>query len=263
MVTQQDVINAYRFFLGREPENDKVIEEKITTCGDDFEKLRQEFLSSDEFRKLHRIEHKEPAQKFDFDSIRMKIEVCDAKQRKELLRHTQRTWKKMGEADPYWSVLTAPKYHMNRITDERKKEFYDSGRNAAKTVIATAIRNGIVDCEEQLKEKNVLELGCGVGRVTQGLAKYFHEVTAVDISKGNMDIARKVCPENVEFILVSEIEQYEKLPKADVVYSRLVLQHNCPPRDGLFAGESFFCIERRRHGISANADISKRIHILL
>lgn len=34
---------------------------------------------------------------------------------------------------------------------------------------------------------------------------------------------------NVEFKLIKELEEYTMLPKTDVIYSILVLQHNCPP----------------------------------
>lgn len=66
--------------------------------------------------------------------------------------------------------------------------------------------------------------------MTKSLANFFHTVTAVDISSGNLKIAEQhVTADNIDFRLIKDVEDYGKLPKADVVYSSLVLQHNCPP----------------------------------
>ncbi len=50
MVTEADVVTAYRFFLGREPENREVVEE-IVRRALTLEELRSVFLNSAEFRQ--------------------------------------------------------------------------------------------------------------------------------------------------------------------------------------------------------------------
>ena len=79
-----------------------------------------------------------------------------------------------------------------------------------------------------------MELGSGVGRITYWLARHFNKVSALDISKKYLEIAR----ENLEarelradFI---NIENYSTLEKTvpreiDVFFSIISLQHNPPP----------------------------------
>ena len=86
------------------------------------------------------------------------------------------------------------------------------------------------DSEAELKNYEIIEIVCGCGRITGGLAKTFQHVIAVDISKGNLAIAKNmVSNDNVTFQMISRVDEYRKLPKADIVYSYIVLQHNCPP----------------------------------
>ena len=48
-ITQSDVRYAYRLFLDREPENEQVVEKELNAAT--FKKLRENFLSSAEFKK--------------------------------------------------------------------------------------------------------------------------------------------------------------------------------------------------------------------
>jgi hypothetical protein len=50
-VTKTDVINMYKFILGREPEDEQVIENYAGHCT--FEECRSTFLNSDEFKQLY------------------------------------------------------------------------------------------------------------------------------------------------------------------------------------------------------------------
>lgn len=92
------------------------------------------------------------------------------------------------------------------------------------------IRNNVIQLPEEAKDLEITEIGCGTGRVTKHLAQAFKKVTAIDISPGNIEIASSVLQneENVSFCLYKRIEDYKNLPKTDVVYSIIVLQHNVP-----------------------------------
>lgn len=53
--------------------------------------------------------------------------------------------------------------------------------------------------EKYLKNKKVLEIGCGIGQKTGEIIKYTDKITAVDISKESIDIAKRSF-KNVKFL---------------------------------------------------------------
>lgn len=156
----------------------------------------------------------------------MQIEEISLEQRAAVFDRTKRAWKKLGEEEPYFSVITHEELKTQNITQEVLSRFFLSGRAKTAEICASMERNDMGE-PEQL---HILELGCGCGRITKSLAERFGRVTAVDISEGNLKIAREnVVSDNVEFVLIEEVEEYLTLPRADVIYSVIVLQHNCPP----------------------------------
>lgn len=167
---------------------------------------------------------------FDLGFPKMQIEKCDKKQLEHLLEITKMTWTKLGEEEPYWSVLTHKEYLTQNMDQQAKDKFYASGVHESENIIATLLRNEIIKEGKSSKALEITEIGCGTGRVTNSLAENFKHVMAVDISRGNIEIAREnVRKNNVEFKLIKQLEEYTMLPKTDVVYSMIVLQHNCPP----------------------------------
>ncbi|MDE5699950.1 MAG: class I SAM-dependent methyltransferase [Lachnospiraceae bacterium] len=167
---------------------------------------------------------------FAMDSDRLCIEECDSRQLETIFEVTRQTWSQLGTAQPYWSVLTDRKYLLENMGETEKKEFYGSGRKNCEAIVQTLVRNGIIKNRDEAKSLDITEIGCGTGRVTMHLAQTFRSVTALDISAGNMEIASTVVQGgNTSFRLVQGIEDYGRLPRADVVYSIMVLQHNVPP----------------------------------
>ena len=73
------------------------------------------------------------------------------------------------------------RYYVNTATDKWTDEaFFASGECTVAEEILTDMTN---ICQgRDPKEMRVLEIGCGVGRVTRALAKLFGEVHAVDVS---------------------------------------------------------------------------------
>ena len=166
---------------------------------------------------------------FSFKERKMEIDSCSREQLEKIFVRTQEIWTQLGEDEPYWSVLSDNRFLSENIGEEEIREFYENGKENVKQIVATLIRNGMADKEEELKNCDITEIGCGCGRITGSLANVFHHVTAVDISKGNLAVAKNtISNNNVMFQMIS-VDEYRKLPKADVVYSYLVLQHNCPP----------------------------------
>lgn len=167
---------------------------------------------------------------FSMNSGSLPIEDCNSDQLKTIFDVTRQTWAQLGTAQPYWSVLTDKKYLLHNMGEKERKEFYGSGQKNCEAIVQTLIRNSVIGNFDEAKLLDITEIGCGTGRVTIHLAQTFRKVTAVDVSAGNMKIASEsVRGSNTSFFMVREIEDYSRLPKADVVYSIMVLQHNVPP----------------------------------
>jgi SAM-dependent methyltransferase len=145
-----------------------------------------------------------------------------------LLDRLREQWRKLGENEPHWSVLTARDYLAENLDAEKLAEFYDSGREAAKTIELFEEKTGFV-----VKNGLCFELGCGVGRVTAHLARRFDRVIAADISPGNLRICAQRMQHlgltNVKTELLRSPDEIDALPRFDFFYSVIVLQHNPPP----------------------------------
>lgn len=167
---------------------------------------------------------------FSMCSEKMYIENCDSAQMETIFDMTRQTWSQLGKSQPYWSVITYKKYLVENMDEKRRAEFYESGKESCIAIIQTLIRNDVIKGEGEVGHLDITEIGCGTGRVTKHLARVFQNVTAIDVSAENMAIASSVVQEeNVSFHLYKKIEDYNDLPKTDIVYSIIVLQHNVPP----------------------------------
>jgi SAM-dependent methyltransferase len=142
---------------------------------------------------------------------------------------TDEAWRQWGEQDPYFAVITDPKYRHASLTDAAKKEFFDSGRVHARYVLDTCKR----ELDANFKPKRALDFGCGVGRVVLGLAELADHVLGVDVSPAMLDEARRIAQEeavqNVAFEL-SDDQLSKVTGRFDLVHSFIVFQHIDVPR---------------------------------
>lgn len=166
---------------------------------------------------------------FDFLAGKLRIDEADDIQKNAIFEKTVSAWKKLGEEEPYWSVITHNQYKMENMDSKCKEAFYKSGILKAQEIVRTLVRNGFVSEPKELKGCSIIEYGCGCGRVTMSLSDIFGKVVAVDISPGNLGIAQSLELDNTEFVMIEDMNDYPNLPMADVVYSYIVLQHNTPP----------------------------------
>src|SRR3546814_10303317 len=78
-----------------------------------------------------------------------------------------------------------------------------------------------------------LEVGCGVGRVTAALAPRIRSITAYDISRSHLKLAKEQLKalgiRNAEFVSSADIADLRSLQPFDFIFSIIVLQHNPPP----------------------------------
>jgi SAM-dependent methyltransferase len=151
-----------------------------------------------------------------------------ADQRQRMFDQVARGWQRLGEQEPYWSVLTTERFKRARIAATHD-EFYRSGKGCLFLIGAFFARGG----QDLEAVRSVLELGCGVGRESVPLASRFEQVVAIDVSAAHLELARQAVARhhctNVQFIRLESIEALAGLPDCDLFYSVLALQHNPPP----------------------------------
>jgi SAM-dependent methyltransferase len=144
--------------------------------------------------------------------------------------NTDRAWKKLGEIDPYFGVLTHPRYRAAAAEGEIRREFFMSGEDHVERVFAI-IRESL---DPEFAPRRALDFGCGVGRITIPLARRVAQVVGVDVSDSMLDEANKNCEEagvrNVT--LLKSDDGLENLSgDFDFLHSFIVFQH-VPPRRG-------------------------------
>lgn len=223
---------AYRLILGREPDSPDALERLAGHAS--IRGMRDQLMLSSEARAqpgfpvVQAMSGDEPPQ-----SVQCEVE---ADVRERLFGRVQKSWHALGEEQPHWSVVTSENFRPDRIGDTLGEFYATGGRNVA-TLLRTLERNGV----DASRLEKVMDFGCGVGRLTLALARQFGRVEAVDVSASHLAVARDALAEagvgNVATHLLETIDGVAKLPKVDLVYSVIVLQHNPPPvMHALFAG---------------------------
>ena len=97
---------------------------------------------------------------------------------------SNKEWEKWGGIDPLYSVAGwegREKHGENPWTDE---DFYSLGQSDWDDFAEKWERYGV-------DNNSCLEIGCGAGRITLHLSKYFKSIYAIDVSKEMIDYARK------------------------------------------------------------------------
>jgi predicted O-methyltransferase YrrM len=221
-ISEELVRACYQVFLGRPPENQAVIAEKLRCASVD--ELLRSFAGSPEalrrFPEQLRTRYLAPLGRIDVD---VTPDVLD-----QMFQRIRREWTVLGEADPFWSVITMQAYRSLQPDDPAVAAFIETGRQTAALIDVFAQRSGYV-----VPGGVCLELGAGVGRVTRHLAGRFERVVAVEVSRPSLQIAERILGEagvkNVEFVLLESPDDVHDLPRHDVFFSTIVLQHNPPP----------------------------------
>lgn len=255
-VSRSEIVAAYRAILGRDPENEKAVEAHLTAPS--LEVLLGRFLSCDELAKRR----KPAAQPLNWQPIEVEAEVAP-KQLRRMHERVGATWTKLGQDEPYWSVLTNPDFESRSLAGNRSR-FYESGRHSMQLFEAFANRSGL----ELRPEQTCFELGCGVGRITAWLSPRFSRVIAADISASHLVIAKEALAErgiiNVELLHLQKPEALQQIPHFDIFISLIVLQHNPPPIMAFIlkavlgalnpGGIAFFQLPTYREGYSFHVD---------
>jgi SAM-dependent methyltransferase len=137
---------------------------------------------------------------------------------------SDRDWQAWGEIDPYFGVLTDPKYLKANLSGESLQEFFTSGElhvDHVYSVIRTAIHPGF-------QPARVLDYGCGVGRLVVAFARRARAVVGIDISPSMLALAREHCSEfPADSVRLQHVDEFDTLEPGsfDLVHSFIVLQH--------------------------------------
>lgn len=131
-------------------------------------------------------------------------------------------WRRWGETDPYFGVLTDPRFRRDSIAQNRS-EFFASGRLAIEERLTAAERYF-----GPFERRRALDFGCGVGRLSIALAAHFDEVVGIDIAPAMLAEARanadSMGVSNLRLALSDDCVSQAQ-GSFDLVMSAIVLQH--------------------------------------
>lgn len=94
----------------------------------------------------------------------------------------RRSWNFFARKDPFWAILTDPNKRDRRWQPE---EFFATGAADVAAMLQTVHAS-----RPALRHGQALDFGCGVGRLTQALARHFEQVVGIDIAKDMLSLAR-------------------------------------------------------------------------
>jgi SAM-dependent methyltransferase len=139
------------------------------------------------------------------------------------LDQLRKEWTALGTIDPLWAVLSEPEMRGGRWDVDA---FFATGRKDVDEVLAAVSNAGVV-----LQRERALDFGCGVGRLSQALARNFEAVVGVDISSTMLERARQFDQSNgrCQFVLntTDDLSQFATA-SFDFIYSHIVFQHMEP-----------------------------------
>jgi SAM-dependent methyltransferase len=139
------------------------------------------------------------------------------------LQDLQSNWDEFGQIDPLWAIFTNQSKKGNKWELD---EFFSSGQAQIDSVMEYLEERHVF-----VSKRRALDFGCGVGRLTQALARYFGLVDGVDIAPSMIKLATKFnryggrCKYFVNYAADLSIFDDEIF---DFIYSSVVLQHIKP-----------------------------------
>ncbi len=137
---------------------------------------------------------------------------------------TDAAWEAWGRLDPYFGVITNPRFRRTNMTDKERQEFFESGRLHVEHVLGT-VR---AQLGPSFHPASILDFGCGVGRTLVHFAKVAPQVVGVDVSSSMLREARCNCDkeglDNVQLLLADD-GLTSLSGRFALVHSFIVFQH--------------------------------------
>jgi 2-polyprenyl-3-methyl-5-hydroxy-6-metoxy-1,4-benzoquinol methylase len=136
--------------------------------------------------------------------------------------HAQSAFDGFAAREPYFAVVTAPRFLRANLTPEHEREFFASGEILVDKIFSL-VEAGLVP---KFAPISMLEYGCGVGRLAIPLSRRPGSVTAVDRSDVMLDIAtREAARRGAGHIVFQTQEEFAAASrKFDLVVCYHVLQ---------------------------------------
>lgn len=129
-------------------------------------------------------------------------------------------WEEFAEIDSKWSILTNSEM---RYDGWSEKNFFDTGVNEIEKTLKL-----IKTLQLNIHFGQVLDFGCGIGRVTYALSRYFQKVYGVDISEKMIAQAKAKFKENPKIIFKQNEKnnlEFFNDSEFDFIFSLITLQH--------------------------------------
>ncbi|HEX2062240.1 MAG TPA: methyltransferase domain-containing protein, partial [Thermoanaerobaculia bacterium] len=131
-------------------------------------------------------------------------------------------WDAFAAREPYFAVLTEPRFLRERFDRAAEAEFFRTGDEYVSELYGTVLEN----VAPHFAPLTVLEYGCGVGRLLIPFARRAEKVTGVDVSPAMLETARRHVERsgarNVELLTTGQFENDART--FDLVNCFLVLQ---------------------------------------
>ena len=138
----------------------------------------------------------------------------------DALRKSQLYWDSFAASDPLWAVLAFPEMSGGRWA---LSEFMKSGEREIALLF-----HRLAELQLPVPRRSGLDFGCGVGRLTQALARRLDFVVGADLSPVMIDLARKLnqYADRAEYLCTAETGLETLPPRTfQLIYSNIVLQH--------------------------------------
>lgn len=136
----------------------------------------------------------------------------------ETIRQSKQKWDKLAKEDAKFFIWSIKK-------NQSEEEFRNSGRNDYELLVRSD--DVIMKLKQERKWKDALEIGCGIGRMTEFFANDFEKIIGIDIS-GEMIRLAKERLRQVKNVIFFETEGVS-LPchdaSIDFCFSFIVFQH--------------------------------------
>jgi ubiquinone/menaquinone biosynthesis C-methylase UbiE len=127
-------------------------------------------------------------------------------------------WEAWGKLDPLNGVATIKERAKNGANPWTEETFYELGSIDWNLFRTKWEQYG-------LRPGTCVEIGCGAGRISVHMARYFETVHGVDISPGMIEYARQHTPSNVRLHVTNGQEIPLPDRSVDAAFSTHVLQH--------------------------------------
>jgi SAM-dependent methyltransferase len=142
-------------------------------------------------------------------------------------------WNIMGRDKPWWSVITSDEFKSKHPSRKALTNFYLSGAEHVDRVLSDL---GMP--RSALASKDVLDFGCGLGRLALTFAQHGARVACADQSVHHLALAQQTLPTldqtaaaRVRYVVTTPdlIASVQGSESFDVVHSVIVLQHTVSP----------------------------------